>query len=257
MTGLIIGVLAATSVAVAPSAMANVESTSNLFVVDAQRIEVIPGEGSVAKVVVTRPRPTRFTDRPAREAAPIGVKALLREFGWTPATKRLKASTPNASISIAGERSQIVDIKRARITDGELVLRVKGLTGPLNSGKGPGSLFIDNAPTYPQYQTLEIQNLSADVEDAPPLATAAVTLTSATTARIVLDMSAFGDAYVDRTFEITLGTSSSETWTVGDAAFEVLFDTDVTTNSVLVSLSLIVSFEGDPLQGEGSVFFAL
>lgn len=257
MIGLIIGALTVTSVAVAPSALANEENTSNLFVVDAQRIEVIPGEGAIAKVVVTRPRATRFTDRPARDAAPIGVRALLREFGWTPATKRLKASTPNASISIAGERSQIVDIKRARISDGVLVLRVKGLTGPLASGKGAGSLFIDNAPTYPQYQTLEIQNMSSEAENAPPITTAAVTLTSATTARIVLDMSAFGGAYADRTFEITLGTSSTETWTVEDAAFEVFFDTDVTANSALVSLSLIVSFGGEPLQGQGSVFFML
>jgi len=260
MTGLIIGSLAITSVAVAPSALSaleNVEDTSNLFVVDAQRIEVIPGEGAIAKVVVTRPRATRFTDRPARDAAPIGVRGLLREFGWTPATKRLKASTPNASISIAGVRSQIVDIKRARISDGVLVLRVKGLTGPLSAGNGAGSLFIDNAPTYPQYQTLEIQNMSSEAENPPPITTAAVTLTSATTARIVLDMSAFGGAYADRTFEITLGTSSSQTWTVGDAAFEVYFDTDVTTNSVLVFLSLIVSFGGEPLQGQGSVFFTL
>lgn len=255
VTGLIIGVLTATSVAMAPSALANEEDTSNLFVVDAQRIEVIPGEGAIAKVVVTRPRATRFTDRPAREAAPIGVRALLREFGWTPATKRLKASTPNASISIAGERSQIVDIKRARISDGVLVLRVKGLTGPLTSGQGAGSLFIDNAPTYPRYQTMEIQNMSTDAEDAPPITTAVVTLTSATTARIVLDMSVFDDG--DRTFDITLGTSSSEIWTVEDASFEVFIDTDVAANSALVSLSLIVSFGGEPLQGQGSVFFML
>ena len=260
MTGLIIGSLAITSVAVAPSALSaleNVEDTSNLFVVDAQRIEVIPGEGAIAKVVVTRPRATRFTDRPARDAAPIGVRGLLREFGWTPATKRLKASTPNASISIAGERSQIVDIKRARISDGVLVLRVKGLTGPLTSGKGAGSLFIDNAPTYPQYQTLDIQNMSTDVEDAPPITTAVVTLTSATTARIVLDMSPFGGAYADRTFEITLGTSSTETWTVEDASFEVFFDSDVTTNSALVTMNFNANLGFEPVLGQGSVFFTL
>jgi len=261
MTGLIIGSLAATSVALAPSALAtsselaNAEDTSNLFVVDAQRIEVIPGDGAIAKVVVTRPRATRFTDRPARDAAPIGVRGLLREFGWTPATKRLKASTPNASISIAGERSQIVDIKRARFTDGVLVLRVKGLTGPLTSGKGAGSLFIDNAPTYPQYQTMDIQNMSTDVEDAPPITTAVVTLTSATTARIVLDMSPFGGP--DRTFEITLGTSLTQTWTVEEATFEVFFDTDVTTDSALVTLNFNANLGVEPVLGQGSVFFAI
>ncbi len=264
LTGLIIGSLAATSVALAPSALAtpsalsaleNVEATSNLFVVDAQRIEVIPGEGAIAKVVVTRPRATRFTDRPARDAAPIGVRGLLREFGWTPATKRLKASTPNASISIAGERSQIVDIKRARFTDGVLVLRVKGLTGPLTSGKGAGSLFIDNAPTYPQYQTMDIQNMSSEAEDAPPFTTAVVTLTSATTARIVLDMSPFAGA--DRTFEITLGTETSASWPVDDYSFEVSITSDVTTDSAQVSLSFYGNLGEEPLLGRGSVFFIL
>ena len=260
LTGLIIGSLAVASVAVAPSALSaleNVEATSNLFVVDAQRIEVIPGEGAIAKVVVTRPRATRFTDRPARDAAPIGVRGLLREFGWTPATKRLKASTPNASISIAGERSQIVDIKRARFTDGVLVLRVKGLTGPLTSGKGAGSLFIDNAPTYPQYQTMDIQNMSSEAEDAPPFTTAVVTLTSATTARIVLDMSPFGGAYADRTFEITLGTETSASWPVDDYSFEVSITSDVTTDSAQVSLSFYGNLGEEPLLGRGSVFFIL
>jgi hypothetical protein len=167
----------------------------------------------------------------------------------------LKASTPNASISIAGERSQIVDIKRARISDGVLVLRVKGLTGPLNSGKGAGSLFIDNAPTYPQSQTFDIQNASTDVEDAPPITTAVVTLTSATTARIVLDMSPFGSA--DRTFEITLGTGTSQDWLVDNYFFEVFINSNVTTNSASVSLAFNASLDTDELQGQGSASFIL
>lgn len=162
---LAISLLATAAVAVsgltlAPSASATPgPAESYLFVVDGSQIKVTPGKGTAGRVVITGPSAIRFSDRPYRHVRPLAVRALLDEFGWSPTTLKLAETTPNASISIAGERSRVVDIGRAEIRKGKLVLYVKSIDGPLEPAKGAGSVFIDNvnpADAFPQTQTADL-----------------------------------------------------------------------------------------------------
>lgn len=149
--------LAVTGLTLAPSASAVPgPAESYLFVVDGSQIKVTPGKGTTGRVVITDPSAIRFSDRPYRHVRPMALRAMLAEFGWSPSTSRLADATPNASISIAGERSRVVDIGRAEIRKGKLVLYVNSIDGPLQVAKGAGSVFIDNvdpAPTFPQTQS--------------------------------------------------------------------------------------------------------
>jgi hypothetical protein len=168
----------------APSASAAPgPAESYLFVVDGSQIKVTPEKGTAARVVITDPSAIRFSDRPYRHVRPIALRALLGEFGWSPTTLKLADTTPNASISIAGERSRVVDIGKAEIRKGRLVLHVISIDGPLQAAKGAGSVFIDNvnpADTFPQTQT-------ADLYIDPTFGTtytATATLTSPTSATV-------------------------------------------------------------------------
>lgn len=129
---------------------------SYLYVVDGAHVEVTPGKGRESTIEVTKPRALAFTDRPYRHEFALTVPALLREFGWSRATGRLGADTPNAAVSIAGAPSQIVDIVSARVTEGRLLLKVVGVSAPLKAREGPGSLFIDNVFvfSFPWSQTV-------------------------------------------------------------------------------------------------------
>ncbi|MFM1964660.1 MAG: hypothetical protein RL134_385 [Actinomycetota bacterium] len=152
---------------------------SYLYVVDAEQIRIVPGNGSMAKVVVSGPSATRFSDRPYRHARQVSVREVLSAFGWSAKTYRLAESTPNAAISLGGRASQVVDIKKAKLRDGTLVLTVSGIHGRVKQATGAGSIFIDNAspsPTYPQSQT---QNVPIGPGCTTPV-TAVATLTSAT-----------------------------------------------------------------------------
>lgn len=227
----ILGPLFVASVLVAPAATAQQGQESYLFVVDARNITVTPLEGDSARVVVSGPAVTRFTDRPARDADRIGVRGMLREFGWTRKTKRLMESTPNAAISIAGERSQIVDIKRARVADGRVVLRVVGINGPLVAMRGAGSIFIDNAATYPVQQTQPIQFVEM------PVGRATITWTSPSIATLEIVMNVAPS--VVQTFDVTIGEPQSRSWeasTPGDNMW--FFDANV--NSSVTSFGSIV-----------------
>jgi hypothetical protein len=153
---------------------------SYLYVVDGSDVHVKPGKGRQATIIITKPSAVAFTDRPYRHQSPMTVPALLREFGWTPATGRLAGDTPNAAVSVAGSPSQIVDIVSARIADRRLVLKVMGVGAPLTARKGPGSLFIDNVFvfSYPWTQAVAL--------DSSGYWTAVVTLTDTTTGTVVL-----------------------------------------------------------------------
>lgn len=118
---------------------------SYLFVVDASDVKVIPEKGTAARIVLEDASAMRFSDRPYRHVRPISLRGMLNAFGWSPTTLKLKDPTPNASISIAGQRSRIVDVGKASIRDGKLVLDVIGIDGPLTAMRGPGSVFLDNA----------------------------------------------------------------------------------------------------------------
>lgn len=254
------GAVLAVSFLVAPSVSAQAaQDVSYLFVVDSTDIRVTALKGDAARVEISGAAVTRFTDRPQRQAESIGVRGMLREFGWTSKSKRLKDATPNAAISIAGVRSQIVDIKRARVADGRVVLRVVGINGALESMRGAGSIFIDNAVTYPQTQTVTITNMNPNV--SPTLATAFVVLQSATTATVTLDLSPIGPGFTDRVFSIDIGTEFEQSWSEdgtaspGMTAFDVEIDSDGTSNSTSIRISLRVSLFAETASGFGSAFF--
>lgn len=127
-----------------PASAAPGPDESYLFVVDADHLRVVPAKGVAARIVLTGPSALRFSDRPYRHVRPMTLRAMLAEFGWTPTSLSLEDPKPNASVSLAGRRSQIVEIRQARLRDGKLVLSVLGIDGPLKRGEGPGSIFIDN-----------------------------------------------------------------------------------------------------------------
>ncbi len=119
---------------------------SYLFTIDSATIRVIPSRGDFGRAIVTLPATfTRFTDRPARDTERITAPELLRDFGWTPSTHRLRQKFPNAAIAIGGDPSQVVELRTARVFDDRIVFRVKALDAPLERRRGPGSVFIDDA----------------------------------------------------------------------------------------------------------------
>lgn len=249
------GAVLAASFLVAPAVSVQAaEDVSYLFVVDSADIRVTPLKGDAARVEITGHAVTRFTDRPEREAERIGVRGMLREFGWTRASKRLMDSTPNASISIAGERSQIVDIKRARVGDGRVVLRVVGINGPLESMRGAGSIFVDNAPTYPMTQIMEIYDQSGGPE---AITTATVVLESATTATVTIKLSSIDDALPDRVVNYELGATVNENLSQGSLSVIVQISSSSGSDSAffVVNLSIVDALGGEPLIGAGTTFF--
>ncbi len=245
------GVAVAASVLVAPSLSAHaVQDVSYLFVVDSTDIRVTPLEGDAARVEISRAAVTRFTDRPERQAESIGTRGMLREFGWTAKSKWLKDSTPNAAISIAGERSQIVDIKRARVADGRVVLRVVGINGPLVAMRGAGSIFVDNAATYPVQQTLPIQF----VEE--PVGSATITWTSRSIATLEIVMNVAPS--VVQTFDVTIGEPQSKSWQSSNKLwfFDATVYSSVTSFGSVVNVAVTTSTYGSDGQ-ESSVRFLL
>jgi hypothetical protein len=131
---------------------------SYLFTIDSDLVRVLPGKGDFGRVVVSLPATaTRFTDRPVREAEQVGVRQVLRAFGWSQARNRFTGKVPNAAVSIGGQPSQVVELRRAHIRDRRLVITVKSLEGALDKRRGAGSVFIDNAdPAAPASQSMAI-----------------------------------------------------------------------------------------------------
>lgn len=250
------GAVLAASVLIAPSVPAQAaQDVSYLFVVDSTDIRVTPLKGDAARVEITGAAVTRFTDRPEREAESIGVRGMLREFGWTAKSKRLKDATPNASISIAGERSQIVDIKRARVADGRVVLRVVGINGALESMRGAGSIFIDNAVTYPLSQTVELSVINARVPYILTFAT--VVVQSATTAIVTLDLSNIGPGITDRVLNIDIGTPLEQDWSQNGISFSADITSMSRVDGASINIGLTVTgVQGESSLGIGSSFFS-
>jgi hypothetical protein len=152
---------------------------SYLYIVDAKNIKVKPNEdGSRAKIVLDNVTVTRFSDRPYRHEHYMSVGEMFAEFGSDPKTGKWEDPTPNAGVSIAGHRTEIVDIRRATGDEKRLVLRVRDVRYALKALEGVGAIFIDNveAVSYPMTQVKSLG--SGD--------TISATLTSATSARIDL-----------------------------------------------------------------------
>ncbi len=136
------------------------ETLEMLYAVDAPSIRVVPGKGASARVVLRRPTITQFTDRPARDAVQVHPAMMLGSFGWTEESGRLRGSRPNAAISLVGADTQVVRIRKAVIREDRVILRVSGITGPVTSVRGAGSIFVDSA-TVNVLQTQSVQLWSA------------------------------------------------------------------------------------------------
>lgn len=118
---------------------------SYLYIVDAKYIKVKPNaDGSKAKVILRNAKVTRFSDRPYRHEHYMSVAEMFSDFGWDSQTLRWADPTPNAGVSVAGHRTEIVDIRRAKGNEKRLVLRVKDVRYALKAVEGVGSIFIDN-----------------------------------------------------------------------------------------------------------------
>ena len=123
----------------------NAPPESYLYVVDASSITVIPSaSGKRAKVIVLDAKVTRFSDRPYRHEVRITVDEMLQEFRWDKVTQKWGDPTPNAGVSVAGQRTEIVDIQRSRGDAQRLVLFVEDVHDLLKAASGTGAIFIDN-----------------------------------------------------------------------------------------------------------------
>lgn len=151
---------------------------SYLYIVDAKSITVKPNkDGSTAKIVVRNATVTRFSDRPYRHEHYMSVAEMFAEFGSDPKTGKWEDPTPNAGVSIAGHRTEIIDIRRAKGDERRLVLHVRDVRYALKALEGVGAIFIDNvtATTYPVSKSVtwtQLPGLTADVT-----ATSATSLT--------------------------------------------------------------------------------
>lgn len=146
-----------------------------LYIIDGSYITLIPSEsGKRAKIIVNDAKVTRFSDRPYRHQLRISVDEMLREFEWDAVTKKWADPTPNAGVSIAGQRTEIIDIKRSTGDKDRLVLHVKDVHKTLKPVSGTGAIFIDNVVAFPIVKTSPIIPTSSFV----------VTLTSPTSVTV-------------------------------------------------------------------------
>ena len=152
---------------------------SYLFTVDGSNIKVIPGKDNSGKIAIDNPAAIRWSDRPYRHVLNMTVRELLDEFQWSPTTLKLADPTPNASVYVDGT-SQIVDIRRARMHDGRLVLFVHSIDGPLTAASGPGSVVIDNVTTYPSSQRYTVDTVTSSYVSVTATSLTSVTVTSYT-----------------------------------------------------------------------------
>ena len=118
---------------------------SYLYIVDAANVRVKPSkDGTRAKIVLDDVTVTRFSDRPYRHEHYMKVSEMFREFGWDNDTLRWADPTPNAGVSVAGHRTEIVDIRQAKGDEDRLVFYVRDVRYRLKAVEGVGAVFIDN-----------------------------------------------------------------------------------------------------------------
>lgn len=144
------------------SSRVSAETLELLYAMSADEIRVQSRQGDTARVVLVRPTITQFTDRPARDAVEVHPATMLGTFGWTEESGRLRGSSPNAAISLVGSDTQVVRIRKAAIRGDRVILRVSGITGPVASVRGAGSMFVDSA-TVNVLQSQSVQ-LSSTLE---------------------------------------------------------------------------------------------
>lgn len=136
---------------------ADVPPESYLYVIDASNIKVVPSDsGKRAKVILLDAKVTRFSDRPYRHQLRISLDEMHREFERDAKTQRWGDPTPNAGVSVAGQRTEIVDIQRSSGDKNRLILHVKDVHRTLTPVSGTGAVFIDNVTAYPVTQQMVI-----------------------------------------------------------------------------------------------------
>jgi len=206
--------LAVAMVAVAPvqSAPGTASESSYLYAIDGAPLRVIPWKGALGRVVIDDPNVTQFTDMPARQAAEVTADEFLEAYGQDPGSWRLLAKAPNAAVAVDGGPSQIVEIRRGRVVNGNLVLFVTALDGKLNSARGPGNVFVDNAP-------------------APPCKSASGTLD------VVLNNTTYGTA----SYSSPCGPNAHDAITVTVPPIEVRWGSGIFSRSCLTSTSTTVT----------------
>lgn len=161
--GIALAGLTLTSPVAAEERPANsVDALELLYSMSADEIRVQSRQGDTGRVVLVRPTITQFTDRPARDAVEVHPATMLGTFGWTEESGRLRGSSPNAAISLVGSDTQVVRIRKAAIRGDRVILRVSGITGPVTSVRGAGSMFVDSA-TVNVLQSQSVQ-LSSTLE---------------------------------------------------------------------------------------------
>jgi len=144
--GIALAGLTLTSPVAAEERPANsVDALELLYSMSADEIRVQSRQGDTGRVVLVRPTITQFTDRPARDAVEVHPATMLGTFGWNEESGRLRGSSPNAAISLVGSDTQVVRIRKAAIRGDRVILRVSGITGPVTSVRGAGSMFVDSA----------------------------------------------------------------------------------------------------------------
>lgn len=212
---------------------------SYLFVVDGSAIQVVPGKGDAARVVIKQPRALRFSDRPYRHVRDMSVRGMLKEFGWSPKTHKLADSTPNAGLAVAGSRTQIVDIRKAWRHGNRLVLSVRGVEGPLTKQSGRGSVFIDNVGSTPAFPQSQTTNLYTDPTFGDTF-TATATLTSAVAVTVSVSMN--GEQVVATTLN-PLQPVNDVTATVGDG-YAIPFTIEIVASASFSDVGAAVEMNG-------------
>lgn len=241
VTAVLAPIILATAALAAPGAAAAAPGPdeSYLFVVDATQVKVTPGKGKAARIVLTDPSALRFSDRPYRHVLPMTVRTMLAEFDWSPQSLKLAEPTPNASLSIGGQRSRIVNIDKAEIRKGTLVLHVTGIDGALTAMKGAGSVFIDNvepAPVFPQTQTA---SLYTDPTFGKTF-TATATLTSATSLTVTI----LYDGVTQMTIDLSPAqTISSLAATIRDG-YQIQFTVDASASAEFSESAVVATVTG-------------
>ena len=183
------------------SASVSAETLELLYAMSADEIRVQSRQGDTARVVLVRPTITQFTDRPARDAVEVHPATMLGTFGWTEESGRLRGSSPNAAISLVGSDTQVVRIRKAAIRGDRVILRVSGITGPVTSVRGAGSMFVDSATVN------VLQSQSVQLSSTPELT---MTGTVYANSMLTITLESGGTVVASQTFN---PTGAGSQWT--------------------------------------------